>query len=294
MSTVSADLERALDELLGPDPGDRLPDRVLATTFEQTANTMQRRSIGMLKRSPTTMSPLLRFTTVGVILALAIGGALVVGSQQHGTNLPPSTPPSLTPASPTPAVTATPTATPPRPSGTAPALTTDFASPSYGYAVRMPDGYHLDPASEAWQPYVETQMDSPWLETIGTDSNLATFTARSVALEHPLSSADWLTVFSNYPGSPVVRASDCNPDAPAWHDVTIDGEPAFQLHEPCGPFWLIVSKGSRGYVFTWKVNVNDEPELMAPYEALMAAVRETIHLTPETATSPLPSARPSS
>src|SRR5262245_57692536 len=113
MSTMSADLERALDELLGPGPADRLPDGVLTATFERTVSTTQRRSIGVLKRSPTSMSPMLRLMAVGAVIALVVGGALVVGSQKNSVT-PPVTQASPSPAftaAPTPAATVAPTAT---------------------------------------------------------------------------------------------------------------------------------------------------------------------------------------
>src|SRR5262245_36927051 len=60
MTTSSVDLERALDGLLGPDPSDRLSDRVFAATFDRTTTTTQRRSVGVPMRSRPHMSLMLR------------------------------------------------------------------------------------------------------------------------------------------------------------------------------------------------------------------------------------------
>ena len=64
------------------------------------------------------------------------------------------------------------------------------------------------------------------------------------------------------------------------------------MHEPCGPYWLVVAKGDRGYVFVWRIGVEDEPGLMAPYQALIDKVQASIRLTPSTAKDPAPSAAP--
>ena len=284
MTTSPVDLDRALDELLGLDPADRLPDRVLVATFELTTTTTQRRAIGVLGRSRSPMSPLLRLMAVAATLALVVGGAIVAGSQRNATNVPVPQP-SMAPQTPAPTVGTSPSNTRPSLPPT-PALTTRFDSPAYGYSVTMPDGYQLYPASQAWLAGVETQMDSPWLERITRPDNLVTFTARSLQSGSPLTSGGWIQQFSSYPGSPMVEQAACSPTTPRWRDVSVDGQSAFQMHEPCGPFWLIVAKGDRGYVFTWIVNVEDEPYLMAPYESLIDSVRGAIRLTPGTAKSP--------
>jgi hypothetical protein len=293
MTTSPADLERALDGLLGPGPTDRLADHVLASTFERTVSTTQRRSVGVPIRSRPQMSPVLRVMAIAAALAVLAGGALFVGSQQRTVDVPPSIQPTVAPQAPSPAVTASASPTPAAtPVATAPPLTTGFDSPSYGYSVTMPDGYRLFPAREPWRPFTDSNVDSPVVERIVSTNYLVWFTARSLRHDKPITSAEWLQEFSGYPGAPLISAAGCTTSSVTWQNVTIDGEPAFQVHEPCGPYWLVVAKGDRGYVFMWRIGVEDEPGLMAPYKSLIDEVQASIRLTPSTAKNPVPSASP--
>jgi hypothetical protein len=288
MTTSSVDLERVLDGLLGPDPSDRLSDRVFAATFERTTTTTQRRSVGVPMRSRPHMSPMLRVLAIAAALAVFAGGALFIGSQQRTVDVPPSIQPTVAPQAPSPAVTVAPSPTPAAtPMPTVPPLTTQYDSPSYGYSVTMPDDYRLFPAKQPWRPFTDSNVDSPAVERIVSTNYLVWFTARSHQLDRPMTSAEWLQQFSAYPGAPLISMAGCTASPITWQNVTIDGEPAFQVHEQCGGFWLVVAKGDRGYVFMWRIGVEDEPKFMDPYRALIQQVQASIRLTPSTAKDPV-------
>jgi hypothetical protein len=278
--TRDRDLDRMLDAWLRPGP------TVMSTQFldgvlERVDRQPQRRLARLTLRFPP-MRPL-SLIAATALLGLLIGTAALVGSRPApDTSLPSPNPSAVAPASPSTASTPTPTRSPtpePTPAPTPPSttLTQTFDSPGFAYSLQAPDGYRLYPATEAWDPAIETDMASPWLERIRTDDNIQLVTARSVPLDPPLDSEAWRRQFETFPGSPKGEPG-CTLQRVEWQEVEVDGRTAYEYHEHCGPTWLVVSTGDRGYVFTWRPQIDDSPEMRALFDPVWEAIRGSIRL----------------
>lgn len=277
------DIERVLDAWLQPGPT-VMPDRLFDDVLERIERQPQRR-LARLQRRITTMRPI-TILAAAAALTVAVGTGIVLLNRSPSTDV----------GGPSPAPGASPRPTPtPRPAPSFGPLETSFGSQAIGYSLEAPAGFRHYPAKEPWNPLVETDMTSPWLERIRTDDNLMTITARSVPLDPPLDSTGWLARFETFPGSPVVGAEPgcAMPATPDWTEVEVDGVVAYQTHEHCGPTWLVLASEGRGYVFTWVISVDDVPNLVAPYDALWERMRSTIDLVPVAADAAAPATTPS-
>jgi hypothetical protein len=132
--TRSIDVERALDAYLAPD-GARIPDRVLDAALDQIGDTTQARR-GLL--APMGFPQMPTLARAAAVLAVAVVGigvlALAVGQRGNFVGGPsPSAAPS------------------PSPFGLPlPTLDATFTSPAYGYSIRYPSGWSVQPGTPPW------------------------------------------------------------------------------------------------------------------------------------------------
>jgi hypothetical protein len=164
-------------------------------------------------------------------------------------------------------------------------MTQSFTSENYGYSIRYPADWRVDPATTFWSPpeWKANGSDIGELDLIAPVGDDALFRAASALAPDAASVDDWIAEFITF--SPT---ADCNPPRETLEPVVIDGK-AGRLRGFCGnppatEIEATVVVGNRVYVFTlFRGGGEGSGAIEADERALFDAFAATITLSPENA-----------
>ena len=225
----SRDLERRLTDLYADEGQTRAPDRVLEIALDTVDTTPQRRAVIGLPRRFQTMSSFAKLAVAAVaVLAIGAVGIAVMSPRSPSVGPPVATPSPSPSPSPTPVPLPTPTPLP-----TPAALTKTFTSPLNKIAIDYPEGWTVQPATQA-STGAEGNFGDPNIDTIYEPrlQDHLFVAIRSSPLGDQTPEA-WLAAQA--------VATECPSTGPA----TIDGI-AGRIGTDCDV--ALVVKGDRGYV----------------------------------------------
>jgi hypothetical protein len=261
----------------------RDPDAILAAWLEEgphvlpestrrgievtTRTTNQARRLAWLPWWATHMNGMTRVALAAAAVAVAAGGLVLLrpGSDESGVG---------SPRSPVPSASASPST---------PAMTQSFTSEKYGYSVRYPADWRVDPATTFWSPpeWKASAGDSSALDLITPVVGPRLFRAASALAPDAASVDDWIAEFIT-----MSDFADCNPPRETLEPVVIGGK-AGRLRGFCGnppatEIEATVVVDRRVYVFTLFSFV-ESGAIEADERALFDALAATITLSPENA-----------
>ena len=167
------DVERRISAWLDEEVPTRAPDRVLATAFERSRRTHQRR-FGAVWRTWTLPSNTWRLAAAAVVAVIifAAGAIFLGGLSGGGVGGPGATP------TPTPYPFATDAVLP---SPSIPPLTETFTSNLHGYSVKYPAGWTATQSTAAWSGSTTLISGSPGLDDLLGDTARLTGTSQPLA-----------------------------------------------------------------------------------------------------------------
>ena len=251
----------------------QLADRVLDSSLADVHHTRQRR---VLLRAPwrTPVMNIYAKLAAFAVVVIAVGALGVVflnpGSSSPGVGGAPG--PSASPSEPA-ASSAVPRSSSVPLGIPAPPLSENFTSARHGITLAAPEGWHMRPATEAWEGGIpntsEATADAIYDPVLQDHLHL---TIASM----PLGEADadqWAA--DQY-------ASDFADECPDAQPTTVDGAAGVSGAGDCMHL-VYVAKGDRGYLILLRVS-GDEPWLAPVYDrAWFESVLATVHLRPEDA-----------
>ena len=268
--TVRRDPDAILSAWLEEGP-DLLPESTRRAIEVTTRTTNQARHLAWLPWGVTPMNGVTRLAlATAAVIAVAVGGLVLLrpGSDGSGVGVPGSPVPSASASIPASASIA--------------AMTQSFTSEKYGYSVRYPADWRVEPATTLWFPpdWGASGSDMSELDLIAPVADPGLFRAASALAPDAGSVDDWIAEFIT-----MSDFADCNPPRESLEQVVIGGKAGrlrgFCGNSPATEIEATVVVGSRVYVFTLFSGVENAIE--ADERALFDAFAATIELHPEDA-----------
>jgi hypothetical protein len=269
----------------------RDPDAILAAWLEEgphvlpestrrgievtTRTTNQARRLPWLPWRATHVNGMTRVAlAAAAVAAIAVGGLVLLrpGSDESGVGGPRSPVPSASGSA----------------SPSIPAMTQSFTSEKYGYSVRYPADWRVEPATTLWFPpdWGASGSDLRELDEFVPVGDLELFRAASALAPDAALVDDWIAQFIT-----MSNVAECNPPRETLEQVVIGGE-AGRLRGFCGnppatEIEATVVVGRRVYVFTlFNGGGEGSGAIEADERALFDAFTSTIELHPEDAQAP--------
>jgi hypothetical protein len=275
---LDADFDQRVADWLEEDPT-HAPREVLGTVLAAYPSIPQRRATRMPWRFPPVFY---RLGTVAAVVAVVIGGILLLGRPGPSIGGPASPTPSPSPTSkPSPSATVVPTALP--------AFTQAFTSARHGYRISYPAGWTVAAATAPWPMGIPAaDPTDPMLDAFTLSSGgIETFVGVSQPVPSGTTATGWLTA---YEASAPQMPAACWPAPGQMEQIRIDGQKAW-VHggvANCGFTEAVVFAGGRVYEFTGYVRAGIFDRTF--FNAWIAS----IHLDPASADdTPVASPRPS-
>jgi hypothetical protein len=251
----------------GPDV---LPESTRRAIDVTARTTKQARRLSWLLRWATHMNGMTRLVlAAAAVVAVAVGTLVVLRPGTDGSRVG-------GPGSPVPSASA---------SASIPAMTQSFTSEKYGYSVRYPADWRVEPATTLWFPpdWGASGSDMSELDLIAPVGDSALFRAASALAPDAASVDDWIAEFIT-----MSDIAECNPPRETLEQVVIGGK-AGRLRGFCGDppateIEATVVVGNRVYVFTlFRGGGEGSGAIEADERALFDAFAATITLSPDNA-----------